>query len=478
MPSANALRRARLASVAMIGLALGAPAPAAAGITGPLVPIEGVDAKPHGEQPVPPPKPDLAGSFETSCQPPDPEATWNALPRTLRELPLRAMIGQLLVVSYSGTNPDSAGVKVAAQALRRSEIGGVLTFRHNIESAEATRAVNNLFADANPVLPALIGIDQEGGAVRRVKESEGAPNTPSAEDVAKGSLEEAYETYREMAENLADLGFTVNFGPVVDLAVNPTNPVIARYGRSFGAAPEDVVGYAETFIEAHEAAGVATSLKHFPGHGSSRADSHSGAIDLTPTWRREELVPFAELIGRHIVDMVMIGHLELAGISGPGDLPASLSPIAIDGFLRNTLCFDGLVISDDLAMDAIEDRWGSAEAARLMIAAGGDLALISLPTGKGMEIIAAITDRLEEEAEASPRFADKIRHAYARVATRKLELGNPPPRDDAEEEPAIAADAPAKAAPPTASAPAPPQASDTAQAEPAPTETRVRLGAN
>ena len=228
MPSAIALRRTRLAFVALIGLALGAPAPAAAGITGPKMPIEGVVARPDGHEPVPAPKPDIPGSFETGCEPPDPEATWNALPRTLRELPLRAMIGQLLVVSYSGTNPDSAGVKVAAQALRRSEIGGVLTFRHNIESAEATEAVNKLFADANPVLPALIGIDQEGGAVRRVKETEGAPNTPSAEVVAKGSLEDAYDTYREMAENLAELGFTVNFGPVVDLAVNPTNPVIAR----------------------------------------------------------------------------------------------------------------------------------------------------------------------------------------------------------------------------------------------------------
>ncbi|MEM6761727.1 MAG: glycoside hydrolase family 3 N-terminal domain-containing protein [Pseudomonadota bacterium] len=360
------------------------------------------------------------------CEAPHPELAWARLPRPLRELSLREMIGQLLVVSYSGTKPTSKGVETARLALRRSEIGGVLTFRHNIASADDIRAINRLFADAHTLLPALVAVDQEGGAVMRVKPSEGGPATPSARDVAKGSLDEAAEAYAAMAKTLADLGFTANFGPVVDLEVNPANPVIARFGRAYSASVDVVVRYAKTFIDAHMDAGVATAVKHFPGHGSSTEDSHDRAIDLTATWSRQELLPFQQLIERDLVDMVMVGHLELDGVSGPGELPASLSPIAINGLLRETLCFGGVVVSDDLAMDAVESRWGSPEAARLMIEAGGDIALVSLPAGKGMELVREITEHLVAQAEQSEEFADKIRQAFARVVNHKLDVSELP----------------------------------------------------
>lgn len=396
--------------------------PAGAQIGPQLPPLAGVTLSEDDALPIPPARPSIADTYGSACTMPDPEVDWAKLPRTLREVPIRAMIGQLLIVSYSGTKVGDRGVEIARQALRRSEIGGVLTFRYNIASAEDIRGVNATFEAAHPVLPALIAIDQEGGVVSRVKPDEGVPTTPSAEEVAEAGLPAAENAYEAMAEGLADLGFTLNFGPVVDLAVNPDNPVIARFGRSFGDRPRDVVRYAEAFIEAHRHNGIATSLKHFPGHGSSEADSHDGAIDLTPTWHRRELEPFAELIARDLADTVMIGHLELDGVTGPGALPASLSPNTITGLLRETLCFGGLVISDDFAMDAIEKRWGTPEAVRLMIEAGGDIALISLPPKKGMKLITEVTDYLAATAKRSEAFAEKIRHAYARVVAFKLHL--------------------------------------------------------
>ncbi len=396
--------------------------PALAQATIPRPPMDGLIDRGGDWVAEPPERPAGYVIPETDCEPADPAIVWASLPRPLRELSLRQMIGQLLVVSYSGTAPDSAGVAIAEGALRKSEIGGVLTFRHNIESADDTRAVNKTLSDANALLPAMIAVDQEGGAVMRLRPSEGGPDTPSAADVAEGTVEEARATYDEMATALADLGFNANFGPVVDLSVNPNNPVIAQFGRAFGDAAETVVDYARAFIDAHRAAGVATALKHFPGHGSSRADSHIGAIDLSPTWTPEEMVPFRELIAEKEADMVMIGHLSLEGVSGPGDLPASLSPIAIQKILRDTFCFEGVVVSDDLAMDAIEEHWGSPEATRLMIEAGGDIALLSLSADKGMTLVTEITDLLLAEAEADPEFATKIRRAYARVATHKLDL--------------------------------------------------------
>jgi len=419
------IRRAAPAAVVaalVLSAAAMAAGPAWAQARIPMPPIDGLIQRPEGFVALPAEKPEPFVLPEAECKPVDPALAWARLPRPLRELSLREMIGQLLVVSYSGTTPDSAGVAIARDALRRSEIGGVLTFRHNIGSAEDTRAVNEILVEANPLLPAMIAVDQEGGAVMRVKPTEGGPDTPSAADVAKGSVGEARQTYAQMAQALSGLGFNANFGPVVDLNVNPDNPVIARFGRAYGDDPDTVVAYAEAFIEAHDAAGVATAVKHFPGHGSSTADSHIGAIDLSPTWSADELRPFQELIAADEIDMVMVGHLELDGVSGPGDLPASLSPTAIQTVLRDTFCFEGLVVSDDLAMDAIETRWGSPDAARLMVDAGGDIALVSLPADKGMTLVSEITDRLLGEAEASPEFADKVRRAYARIANHKLDL--------------------------------------------------------
>ncbi|MEO1103660.1 MAG: glycoside hydrolase family 3 N-terminal domain-containing protein [Pseudomonadota bacterium] len=424
MLTAIGLLRTRPRTVLVSALALSLLMPA----FGPLPraeeaePLEGLLDRPADYRTLPLPRPATKRSITRECTPVDPQVAWNRLPYTLRDVSLREMIGQILVVSYSGTSPNARGVKVVRDALRRSEIGGVLTFRHNIDNADDTRAINEIFKNAHPVLPAMIAVDQEGGAVMRVKPSEGGPDTPSAQTIGRGSPGDAAAAYAAMADTLSDLGFTANFGPVVDLNVNPDNPVIARFGRSYGATAEKVLKYAEAFIEAHRARGIATSPKHFPGHGSSDDDSHDGAIDLTPTWSREELVPFAELIDRDLADMIMIGHLTLEGVTGPGELPASLSPIAIDGVLRSDLCFAGLVVTDDLAMDAVEARWGTPEATRLMLEAGGDIALVSLPAGKGMALVREITDHLVEHVETSPTLERRVREAYARVVSHKLNM--------------------------------------------------------
>lgn len=396
----------------------------------PPPPLEDLVVRPDGWQALPRRAPTIAETFAGGCVAPDPELEWARLPRPLREVPLEAMIGQLLVVSFSGKAPDDAGVRAARAAIAASRIGGVLFFRHNIGSADEVRAVNAAFADARPfratghgLLP-LLAVDQEGGAVMRLKATEGAPATPSARELAAASPEEAKAAYAQMAKNLAELGFTANFGPVVDLEVNSGNPVIAQFGRSYGADPAKVVEFAAAFVAAHRAAGVATALKHFPGHGSSTDDSHEGAIDLGPTWRRAEMVPFRDLVRTEAADMVMAGHLTLAGVTGDDGLPASISPAAIGGFLRETLCYGGIVVSDDLAMDAIARKWTAVEATRLMVEAGGDVALLSLPAGTGLELIEEIVASLTQEARRSQAFADKVRHAYARLAHHKLNMAD------------------------------------------------------
>ena len=381
--------------------------------------------RPEGWQPLPLSKPGIDETFASRCTPPDPDLAWFRLPPELREQPIEAMIGQLLVVSYGGTSPADAGVREAREAIARSRIGGVLTFRHNIASAADITAVNAGFAEANAALPPIVAVDQEGGLVMRVKPSEGAPDTPAAVDVAATAPDDARTAYDAMARALSALGFTANFGPVVDLAINPDNPVIARFGRSYGADPDTVTEYATLFAQAHRHAGVGTALKHFPGHGSSTDDSHKGAIDLTPTWHRAEMVPFRDMIDAGEADMIMAGHLTLDGLTEDG-IPASLSPSALDGFLRETLCYGGVVVSDDLAMEAVSSHWGAVEAVTMMVEAGGDIALLSLASGEGYEVVDAIITALAEKAAGSPAFADRIRQAYARIVNLKLDLAEAP----------------------------------------------------
>src|SRR5690606_35642736 len=151
----------------------------------------------------------------------------------------------------------------------------------------------------------FIMLDQEGGQVQRLTPSVGFAGTPSARDVARGGIEAAEAVYADLARRLAREGFNVNFGPVVDLNLNPDNPVIARFGRAYGRDAASVTAFAAAFVAGHHAAGMGTALKHFPGHGSSLADSHHGFVDVTEVWSPAELEPYRTLIGEGLADMVM-----------------------------------------------------------------------------------------------------------------------------------------------------------------------------
>jgi beta-N-acetylhexosaminidase len=173
-------------------------------------------------------------------------------------------------------------------------------------------------------------------------------------------------------------GFSVNFAPVVDLDLNPDNQVIGKFGRSFGKSGANTVTvYAEQVIAAHHEAGVLTALKHYPGHGSSTADSHEGYVDITRTWSDIELEPYRQLIGSGYADFVMVGHLIDTEIDASGVKPSSLSRVWINDTLRNSLGFKGVVITDDLEMGAIRDHYGLEETVVRAVNAGVDVLLFS-----------------------------------------------------------------------------------------------------
>ncbi len=337
---------------------------------------------------------------------------------------LEQMAGQMIVVGFQGDSVDDPAVAGLRSDLAASRLGGVMLLKTNIKSLDAVGRMNAAFRAASPDLPPFITLDQEGGVVERLTRDVGFREIPSAAAIAASDTPaQAEAIYARMAASIADLGFTVNFGPVADVNLNPKNPVIGRFGRSYSADPTVVARYDAAFIAAHHAAGLLTALKHFPGHGSSAADSHEGFVDITQTWQAEELDPYRDLIAAGDVDMIMAGHLYHADYADAGEqTPSSLSPQWIEGVLRTDLGFDGVVISDDLEMGAIRDHFTLEQTVTQAVRAGLDVLLFSntasYRAGLGQEIL----DILLAEAAADPAFAARIEQSYARIVALKSRI--------------------------------------------------------
>ena len=334
---------------------------------------------------------------------------------------LETMAGQMVLVGFQGKSISQAGVQAVTQDIAGGRIGGVLYLRNNISSQNSVREMNQGFLAASST-PPLITLDQEGGSIERLTGDVGFKEIPSAANIAlRFTPREATQIYQEMASSLKGLGFNTNLGPVVDLNVNPNNPIIARYGRSYGLDSDLVTLYASAFINAHRSAGVLTALKHFPGHGSSRGDSHEGFVDISDTWQEEELLPFGNLIEQNRVDMVMSAHLFHSGISEDleAQLPASLSKAWIEGILRTRLGFQGVVISDDLGMAAIRSHYSMREAIVLAVEAGTDILLFSNTANYRTSLAREVVDILVSEARLSDAFRARIEQSYNRIMILK-----------------------------------------------------------
>ncbi len=334
------------------------------------------------------------------------------------------MAGQMVMVGFRGDAADAAGVRAVREQIARGEIGGVMFLRINVDSLAAVRGINRSLIAARPWLPPFIALDQEGGQIERLTAAVGFDEIPSARAVAAQAPDRARVIYAGLADDLARLGFNVNFGPVVDLDLNPDNPIIARYDRAFGSDPAEVTARASAFVEAHHDAGIATALKHFPGHGSSAEDTHEGFVDVTGVWQPVELEPYREMIDAGLADMVMVAHLYNADIQGEDgrQLPASLSRTWIEGVLRDELGFAGVVISDDLEMGAIRSRFDLHDTVVTAVEAGVDILLFSNTADYDRGLGTAIHQVLVGEARADPQFADRIAQSYGRIIALKRRI--------------------------------------------------------
>lgn len=342
---------------------------------------------------------------------------------------LRSDIGQMILVGFRGLKLKADSE--LAGYLRNETVGGVILFDldvptwsrpRNVESPrQVTELCDSLRKFGGPDL--LIAVDQEGGRIARLSTRYGYPETLSQGRL--GELDDPQETLenaRVMAKTLADAGINLNFAPVVDLNTNPDCPVIGKLERSFSADPAVVVRHALQVVQAMREKDILCTLKHFPGHGSASQDSHLGFTDVSESWSEEELEPYRAILGIPHPPAVMTAHIYNRHLDP--HYPATLSKRIIQGILRDSLGYDGVVVSDDMHMKAIAATYSTEEAIELAINAGVDILIFSnnAPDGYDPAVPADVHRCIEGLVKSGKISPKRIRQSAARVRAWKKGL--------------------------------------------------------
>ncbi len=337
---------------------------------------------------------------------------------------LKKMIGQMIIVGFRGT--EITFDSKIAKDIKNGKIGGVILFdkdillknSRNIESPGQVKKLNSQLQSYSSI-PLFISIDQEGGSVVRLKKNKGfLINSVSEEYLGKIDNPDSTTKYAEMiAKELSWLGINLNFSPVVDLNINPENPVIGFYHRSFSSNPDIVYKHAKLFINVYHSYGISAAIKHFPGHGSSTVDSHHGIADITSTWKDTELIPFQRLIKSGDCDIIMTGHMFNSKIDSV--YPTTLSNKAITGLLRDSIHYKGVIISDDLQMKAITSQYNLKSIVELSIKSGIDILLFGNNIEYDEDLPDKIINIILEMIEKGEISTQRIIDSYKRIIELK-----------------------------------------------------------
>jgi beta-N-acetylhexosaminidase len=321
-------------------------------------------------------------------------------------------VGQLFMPTILGTTPA-----LGAAVIHRYHLGGVIYFPDNLRTARQTAKLSNGLQKAAMKaggIPLLISTDEEQGPVSRLPYvTRFAANASLA--AARHPDEDVRTAARVTGEELRAVGINQDNAPDADVNVNPRNPVIGV--RSFGADPKKVAHLVGVAIDAYRATGVAVVAKHFPGHGDTATDSHTGLPVITHskrTWERLDAPPFEAAIAHH-TDVIMTAHIVVPGLDRSGD-PATMSRTVLTGLLRDKLGYNGVVLTDSLQMTGATIKYGASEAAIRAVRAGADMLLMPPSIGKAYSAVLAAV-----RSGRIPRA--RLDQAVTRIVRMKTERG-------------------------------------------------------
>jgi len=320
-------------------------------------------------------------------------------------------VGQLFIPTIAGATPAKG-----AAVVRKYHLGGVIYFPANLQSPRQTAKLSNGLQRAamKGGVPLLIGTDEEQGIVSRLPYITRFPANKALAST-KNPDDDVRTAARVTGEELRAVGIGQDFAPVADVNVNPRNPVIGV--RSFGADPQTVAHLVGVAIDAYRATGVAATAKHFPGHGDTATDSHTGLPVITHSmreWERLDAPPFKTAIAHH-VDAIMTAHIVVPGLDRSGD-PATMSKTVLTGLLHGRLGYDGVVVTDSLSMAGAIMKYGAPQAAVRAVEAGADMLLMPPKLGPAYDAVLSAV-----RAGRIPR--SRLDEAVTRILRMKNERG-------------------------------------------------------
>ena len=361
--------------------------------------------------------------FLIACGEPTTQKNTTAHPQ--KDSELEKMIGQMIMVGTRGMTIEEVSPQFQQQ-IKDGKIGGIVLFDYdvvkkeyhrNIQSPEQVKGLIDGLQKLAPT-PLFMAVDQEGGRVNRLKPKYGFPSSVSAQYL--GDLDNVDSTRyygTRTAKVCQDLGFNVNFAPAVDVNYNPTSPAIGNIERSYSADPEMVIKHASILIEEQAAKGILSTLKHFPGHGSAQSDSHYGVTDVTKYWQESELIPFEQLgkLDKNVA--IMTAHVANQNLDP--DFPATLSKKIITGILREKLGFQGVIFSDDMQMQAVNDHFGFETLLEKSILAGVDVLVFGNNLKYDEQIPTKAIELISKMVKDGTISRDRIEQSYQRIIAIK-----------------------------------------------------------
>ena len=333
----------------------------------------------------------LAACGDDSSSAPDSSASSETSVLDIKKMSLREKVGQMFFVRPEALDtsihwneyqdlPDYKLQQVNEIMLavnKEYPIGGMILYAHNI--VDETQ-LGDFIAEIRKLNGSpLLAIDEEGGRIARIANNENfdVPKYESMAAIAEsGDPSEAYKAAFTIGSYVKEYGFDIDYAPVADVNTNPENIVIGA--RAFSDDPETAAEFVVSYLNGLDSAGVVGTLKHFPGHGDVKTDTHSGYAETNKTWEEMlkcEMIPFKAGIEAG-AQMIMTAHIAAPKVTGD-DLPATLSSVILQDKLRGELGFKGIIVTDAMDMGAITTQFGNAEAAIKSIQAGVDVVLCS-----------------------------------------------------------------------------------------------------